>query len=113
MAEQPWLDVLALERLAQQWVIHEVNLPNRQIVQRAPIGVQLFQIYSRKRGVNVRLAISGRLFWFDCYARHSSFLMHAYCSVSKPISFIGTSLTQAARLAQGTCCERAREIKPQ
>src|SRR5207249_6554580 len=39
MAEQPWLDMLALERLFEQRIIIEINLANRQIVRRSPIGI--------------------------------------------------------------------------
>jgi hypothetical protein len=39
VAEEPRLDVLRLERLAQERVGHEVDLPDRQVVGGAPVGV--------------------------------------------------------------------------
>ena len=33
------LDVLLLERLTQQRIVEQVDLANRQIVRRAPVGV--------------------------------------------------------------------------
>ena len=43
MAEQAGLDVLKLERLFQQRIILQVDLPDRKIVRGAPIGVHLPQ----------------------------------------------------------------------
>src|SRR5262249_34972129 len=40
MAQEPRLDVLRLERLAEQRVIEEVDLADREIVGRTPVGVQ-------------------------------------------------------------------------
>jgi hypothetical protein len=39
MAEQPRLDVLDRQRLAQERVVEEVDLADRQVVGRAPVGV--------------------------------------------------------------------------
>ena len=37
--EQPRLDVLGAQRLAEQRVVEQVDLPDRQVVRRAPVGV--------------------------------------------------------------------------
>jgi hypothetical protein len=39
MAQQPWFDVLGQQRLAQKWVVQEVDLADRQIIRRPPVGV--------------------------------------------------------------------------
>ena len=41
MAEQPWLDVFFLQRLFQERVIQEVDLPHGKVIRRAPPGVHL------------------------------------------------------------------------
>jgi hypothetical protein len=43
VAEQARLDMLRHERLLQQRIIVEINLPDRQVVRRAPIGVNFRQ----------------------------------------------------------------------
>ena len=40
MSEQPWLDVLGAQRLAQQWVLPQVDLCDRQVVRGLPPGDQ-------------------------------------------------------------------------
>jgi hypothetical protein len=40
VAEQPRLDVLERQRLAQQRVVEQVDLPDGQIVRRAPPGIR-------------------------------------------------------------------------
>jgi hypothetical protein len=40
VTEQPRLDVLGQQRLAQQRIVEQVDLPDRQVVGRAPVGVQ-------------------------------------------------------------------------
>ena len=44
VAEQAKLDVLGLQRLAQQRVVEQVNLADRQVVGRAPVGVDQTQL---------------------------------------------------------------------
>jgi hypothetical protein len=44
VAEQPRLDVLDLERLAQQWVRLELDLAHRQVVRGAPVRVDQPQL---------------------------------------------------------------------
>jgi hypothetical protein len=39
MAEQSGLDVLDLEWLLEQRVVHQVNLPNRKIIRRPPVSM--------------------------------------------------------------------------
>jgi hypothetical protein len=43
MSQQPRLDVLRFKRLSQQWVIEQINLPYREIIRRAPIGIEVRQ----------------------------------------------------------------------
>ena len=43
--QQPGLDVLEAQRLGQQRVVVEINLPNREIIRRAPVGVDLAQFF--------------------------------------------------------------------
>ena len=47
VAEQPRLDVLRLERLAQQRVVEQVDLADRQVVGRAPVGVDPAELVGR------------------------------------------------------------------
>ena len=49
VAEQPRLDVLALERLLQQRIVEQIDLPDRQIVRGPPVGVHLAQLVRRQR----------------------------------------------------------------
>src|SRR3546814_2430495 len=44
MAQQPGLHVLRQERLAQQRVVHEVDLPHRQVVGRSPPSIEAGQL---------------------------------------------------------------------
>src|SRR5207245_1616889 len=37
VAQQSWLDVLELQRFAQQWIGIEVDLPYGEIIRRAPV----------------------------------------------------------------------------
>jgi hypothetical protein len=43
MSKQPRLDVLSAQRLTQQRIVHKIDLPNGQVVGRAPIGIHGFQ----------------------------------------------------------------------
>ena len=49
VAEQARLDVRQLERLLQQRIVVEINLPDREVVGRPPIGIQLSQQFRTKR----------------------------------------------------------------
>ena len=40
MTKEPWLDVLLLERLAQERIGEQIDLANGQIVGGAPVGVE-------------------------------------------------------------------------
>ena len=44
VAQQPRLDVFGEKRLAQQRVVHQVDLADREIVGRPPVGVDEQQI---------------------------------------------------------------------
>jgi hypothetical protein len=45
MAEQPRLDVFALERFFQERIVEQVDLTDRQIIGRAPISIHLSQLF--------------------------------------------------------------------
>ena len=49
VAEQPRLDVLLDQRLAQQRVVEEIDLADRQVVGGAPVGVDQLEFALRKR----------------------------------------------------------------
>ena len=46
MPQQSRLDVLQLQRLAQQRIRVEINLSDRKIIGRAPVGIDLAQLFS-------------------------------------------------------------------
>jgi hypothetical protein len=48
VAEQPRLDVIELERRGEQRVVEEIDLPDRQVVGRAPLGVDAVQLVLAK-----------------------------------------------------------------
>src|SRR5262249_55762062 len=58
VAEQPRLDVLLGQRLLQERVVVEVDLPHREIVRRAPVGVDLLELI---RGQSLRGSTVARL----------------------------------------------------
>jgi len=43
VSEQAGLDVLALERAFQQWIVLQIDLPDAEVVCGAPIRVHFFQ----------------------------------------------------------------------
>ena len=49
--KQPRLDVLTLERFAQERIIEQIDLPDGEIIGRPPIGVHLGeQVGGKRRG---------------------------------------------------------------
>src|SRR6266852_2306527 len=48
MSKQSWLDVVNLQRLAQKRIGVEINLADGKIVGRAPIGINLAQLFRRE-----------------------------------------------------------------
>ena len=50
VAEQTRLDVLGLQRLPQQRIVEQVDLPDRQIVRSAPIGVEKLELLLSQGG---------------------------------------------------------------
>ena len=51
VAEEPRLDVLGSERLAQERVVEEVDLPDREVVRRPPVGIDPCELgRARRRG---------------------------------------------------------------
>jgi hypothetical protein len=55
MAEQSRLDVLAAQRLAQQRIVEQVDLADRQIVRRGPVRVEQVQVVSQRRRLFLRV----------------------------------------------------------
>ena len=53
VAEQPRLDVLERERLAQQRVVEQVDLPDGEVVRGAPEGVEARELLGRQRARGV------------------------------------------------------------
>jgi hypothetical protein len=51
VAEQARLDVLGYERIDEQGVGEQVDLPDREVVRRSPVRVQAAQLFGRQRGV--------------------------------------------------------------
>ena len=49
VAKQPRLDVFSLERLFEQRIIEQIDLPDRQIIRRPPIGVHLAKLFCGER----------------------------------------------------------------
>src|SRR5208282_4876059 len=49
MSKQPRLDVLELKRLVQERIRIQIDLPDRQIICRTPIGVHLAQFFRGQR----------------------------------------------------------------
>jgi hypothetical protein len=77
MAEQPVLDVLGLERFAQQRIVAQVDHPDRQVVAGAPEGVGPAQFVGiQRRALDVartvpkalRLSATAALSWFAVIA---------------------------------------------
>ena len=49
VAQQPRLDVLRAQRFAQQRVVQQVDLPDREVVRRPPVRVELGQVVGSRR----------------------------------------------------------------
>ena len=49
MAEKAGFDVFQRQRLAQQGIGIEIDLPDGEVVRRAPIGIHFAQFFGRKR----------------------------------------------------------------
>ena len=49
--EQPRLDVLGLQRLSQQRVVQQVDLADREVVGRAPVGVDEGELLGGQRSL--------------------------------------------------------------
>jgi len=47
MAEQPRLDVLALQRFLQQRIVEKIDLADRKIVRRSPVGIHPLKFFRR------------------------------------------------------------------
>ncbi len=56
MTQQPRLDVIERQRLSQQWIVVEINLPDGQIVCRAPPGVNGAEFLGGKSGHYAQLS---------------------------------------------------------
>ena len=75
MAEQPWLDVFALERFVQERVVEEVDLTDRQVIGGSPVGVHLPQFVGGERGCRSLATVLGRAFHVGTCSFHVSFLL--------------------------------------
>jgi hypothetical protein len=51
VAEETWLDVFGPEWLAQERIVEEIDLPNGEVVRRAPVGVDAPELV---RGLRAR-----------------------------------------------------------
>lgn len=50
MSEKPRLDVLQFERLAKERIVEQINLSDREIVCRSPVGVHLAEFIGGESG---------------------------------------------------------------
>ena len=75
VAQQPRLDVLALQRFSQERVVEQIDLPDRQVVGGPPIGVHLAQLLGGegpcRRGF---AALTGRPSYIGGHRSHWSLL---------------------------------------
>ena len=55
-----FLDVLPFERLLKQRVVQQVNLPDRQVIGRPPVGVELAEVVRRERRLRAEGIARGR-----------------------------------------------------
>ena len=46
VSQQARLDMLGFQRLQQQWILEQIDLPNRQIVRGPPISIETRQLLS-------------------------------------------------------------------
>src|ERR1017187_4662395 len=53
VTEQPWLDLLCLERRAKQGIVKEVDLADAKIVRSAPVAIHLVQHLRRERSLGL------------------------------------------------------------
>ena len=60
MPEEARLDVLLLERLAQQRVVEQIDLTDGQIIGRAPIGIDLAEFLRLYEHYRARMAFDRR-----------------------------------------------------
>ena len=56
VAEQAGLDVRGLQRLAQQRVVEQIDLADRKVVGRAPVGIDAIDEFGDHRHASTRLA---------------------------------------------------------
>ena len=59
VAEQPRLDVLRQERLLEQRICQQIDLPDREVVGRAPVSVDQPQLLGRERTLGGNSALLG------------------------------------------------------
>src|ERR1022692_2153408 len=53
MTKQAWLDVLGAQRLPQERVRLQIDLPDRQVVGRTKVGVQRAQVFNHSNAPQV------------------------------------------------------------
>ena len=61
VAQQPWLDMLDFERLLEQRVVHQIDLPHRKVIGCPPVSVHPAKLF-RGEGVFSK----GGRHWFFC-----------------------------------------------
>jgi len=61
VAEQPRLDLLLAQRLAQQRIVEQVDLRDRQVVRGGPVAPHLAQLLGRQRSIDCRFPAVGGL----------------------------------------------------
>ena len=80
VAEQPWFDVLALQRLFQQRVFEQVDLADGQIVGRSPVGIHRLQFPGGKWGAAGQRFLASGMSFFGCFDRsHDSLPQKQRC----------------------------------
>ena len=76
VTEQARLDMLQLQRLLEERVVHKVDLSDGQVVGGTPVGMHLAQLLGGKGSWRCGLAIiSNSLFDVAGYCSHKSFLL--------------------------------------
>src|SRR5579872_6365550 len=64
VSQQPWFDLLDLQRFPKQRIVEEINLSHRQIIGRTPVCVDQAEFFWRKRAT------------FGLITRHFSYGWH-------------------------------------
>ena len=109
VAEQPRLDVLEAQRLAQQRVVEQVDLPDRQVVRGAPVGVEALAA-RRVRAARRRRESSStgrRVRDVTERLRVVEVARSTRCRYTRPATFVGgqnSARRCVSRSSRGGCC---------